>query len=74
VCEPEYQPFSHAQKRVTWYGEQIECCELVDDAQHCSEQFSLFEITRTALIVNPEHLELSISGMAVQESRVRSKL
>jgi hypothetical protein len=47
---------------------------LADDAQHCSEQFRLFEIAHTALIVKPEHLELSISGMAVQESRVRSKL
>jgi hypothetical protein len=55
-------------------GEQIKCCELADDAQHCSERFCQFEITRTALIGKPDRLELSISGMAVQESRVRSKL
>jgi hypothetical protein len=55
---------------VTWYGEQIKCCELADDAQHCSEQFCLFEIARTALIVKPDLLEPSISGMAVPESQV----
>src|SRR4051812_14568002 len=42
--------------------------------QICHHPPPLFEIARTALIVKPDHLELSITGMAVQESRVRSKL
>ncbi|KAJ7793375.1 hypothetical protein B0H14DRAFT_3560642 [Mycena olivaceomarginata] len=51
--------FSHAQKSVTCYEEQIECGKWTEDTQHYSEQFCLFEIVRNALIVKPQVTQLS---------------
>jgi hypothetical protein len=58
---------------MTWYGELIACCKLQDDSQHYSEQPCLLGIVLAALLVKSEVTELSISGVAVLESRPESK-